>query len=97
MFTLSVSPCPPPPCPLSVSLQCPHAPLSPLQVREICLLFTRGVDYKWQAMALLALQEVGGLMGLFLGGEGGRICFGGSHGLGLGVSEGYLGWSWGAL
>ncbi|XP_015734075.1 histone H3-like centromeric protein A [Coturnix japonica] len=26
-------------------------------VREICLLFTRGVDYKWQAMALLALQE----------------------------------------
>ncbi|KAM9168461.1 histone H3-like centromeric protein A [Mergus octosetaceus] len=26
-------------------------------VREICLLFTRGVDYRWQAMALLALQE----------------------------------------
>ncbi|XP_050572001.1 histone H3-like centromeric protein A [Cygnus atratus] len=26
-------------------------------VREICLLFTRGVDYHWQAMALLALQE----------------------------------------
>ncbi|NXJ05014.1 CENPA protein, partial [Odontophorus gujanensis] len=26
-------------------------------VREICLLFTRGVDYQWQAMALLALQE----------------------------------------
>nr|AFH75312.1 CenpA [Lyrurus tetrix] len=36
---------------------CPHVPLSPPQVREICLLFTRGVDYKWQAMALLALQE----------------------------------------
>lgn len=29
------------------------------QVREICLLFTRGVDYRWQRMALLALQEVG--------------------------------------
>ncbi|XP_066842959.1 histone H3-like centromeric protein A isoform X1 [Anser cygnoides] len=26
-------------------------------VREICLLFTRGVDYHWQAMALMALQE----------------------------------------
>ncbi|XP_068039084.1 histone H3-like centromeric protein A [Anomalospiza imberbis] len=26
-------------------------------VREICLLFTRGVDYRWQRMALLALQE----------------------------------------
>ncbi|NXE68858.1 CENPA protein, partial [Calcarius ornatus] len=26
-------------------------------VREICLLFTRGVDYRWQSMALLALQE----------------------------------------
>ncbi|XP_054033250.1 histone H3-like centromeric protein A [Dryobates pubescens] len=26
-------------------------------VREICLLFTRGVDYHWQRMALLALQE----------------------------------------
>ncbi|XP_072775922.1 uncharacterized protein [Taeniopygia guttata] len=27
-------------------------------VREICLLFTRGVDYRWQRMALLALQEL---------------------------------------
>ncbi|XP_030050730.1 histone H3-like centromeric protein A [Microcaecilia unicolor] len=26
-------------------------------VREICLSFTRGYDYKWQSMALLALQE----------------------------------------
>ncbi|XP_074932532.1 LOW QUALITY PROTEIN: histone H3-like centromeric protein A, partial [Phalacrocorax aristotelis] len=26
-------------------------------VREICLIFTRGVDYRWQRMALLALQE----------------------------------------
>ncbi|XP_054133665.1 histone H3-like centromeric protein A [Melozone crissalis] len=26
-------------------------------VRELCLLFTRGVDYHWQSMALLALQE----------------------------------------
>ncbi|XP_067169760.1 histone H3-like centromeric protein A [Apteryx mantelli] len=26
-------------------------------VREICLMFTRGVDYRWQATALLALQE----------------------------------------
>ncbi|CAN8201025.1 unnamed protein product [Coccothraustes coccothraustes] len=26
-------------------------------VREICLLFTRGVDYRWQRMALMALQE----------------------------------------
>ncbi|XP_050843586.1 histone H3-like centromeric protein A isoform X2 [Serinus canaria] len=26
-------------------------------VREICLLFTRGVDYRWQQMALMALQE----------------------------------------
>ncbi|XP_061475747.1 histone H3-like centromeric protein A isoform X2 [Rhineura floridana] len=27
-------------------------------VREICLDFTRGVDMQWQAMALMALQEV---------------------------------------
>ncbi|NXG72531.1 CENPA protein, partial [Baryphthengus martii] len=27
------------------------------QVREICLMFTRGVDYQWQRMALVALQE----------------------------------------
>ncbi|XP_042653345.1 histone H3-like centromeric protein A [Tyto alba] len=26
-------------------------------VREICLMFTRGVDYRWQRMALVALQE----------------------------------------
>ncbi|NXB12299.1 CENPA protein, partial [Cnemophilus loriae] len=26
-------------------------------VRELCLFFTRGVDYRWQSMALLALQE----------------------------------------
>ncbi|XP_063021430.1 histone H3-like centromeric protein A [Melospiza melodia melodia] len=39
---------------------CPHGdvPMSPLpRVRELCLLFTRGVDYRWQSMALLALQE----------------------------------------
>lgn len=51
---------------------CPHVPalrVTPLppvppgvpvpQVRELCLLFTRGVDYRWQRMALVALQEVG--------------------------------------
>ncbi|OPJ84800.1 histone H3-like centromeric protein A isoform X3 [Patagioenas fasciata] len=26
-------------------------------VREICLVFTRGVDYWWQRVALMALQE----------------------------------------
>ncbi|XP_071435846.1 histone H3-like centromeric protein A isoform X2 [Pithys albifrons albifrons] len=26
-------------------------------VRELCLFFTRGVDYRWQSMAILALQE----------------------------------------
>ncbi|XP_054142516.1 histone H3-like centromeric protein A [Melozone crissalis] len=26
-------------------------------VRELCLLFTRGVNYHWQSMALLALQD----------------------------------------
>ncbi|NXE71205.1 CENPA protein, partial [Calcarius ornatus] len=26
-------------------------------VRELCLLFTRRADYRWQSMALLALQE----------------------------------------
>ncbi|NXY15865.1 CENPA protein, partial [Atrichornis clamosus] len=26
-------------------------------VRELCLVFTGGVDYRWQRMALLALQE----------------------------------------
>ena len=28
------------------------------QAREICVQFTRGVDFNWQAQALLALQEV---------------------------------------
>ncbi|XP_053789706.1 histone H3-like centromeric protein A [Vidua chalybeata] len=28
-------------------------------VQELCLLFTCGVDYSWQRMALLALQEGG--------------------------------------
>ncbi|XP_012507931.1 PREDICTED: histone H3-like centromeric protein A isoform X1 [Propithecus coquereli] len=32
------------------------APFSRL-VREICAVFTRGVDFSWQAQALLALQE----------------------------------------
>ncbi|VCW69050.1 unnamed protein product, partial [Gulo gulo] len=29
----------------------------PSQAREICVKFTRGVDFSWQAQALLALQE----------------------------------------
>ena len=33
-------------------------PLAPSQAREICVQFTRGVDFNWQAQALLALQEV---------------------------------------
>ncbi|XP_066063241.1 histone H3-like centromeric protein A [Chamaea fasciata] len=33
-----------------------HIP-SLLQVQQLCLIFTRGVDYRWQRMALLALQE----------------------------------------
>uniref|UniRef100_A0A6I8PKL9 Core Histone H2A/H2B/H3 domain-containing protein n=1 Tax=Ornithorhynchus anatinus TaxID=9258 RepID=A0A6I8PKL9_ORNAN len=28
-------------------------------VREVCLSYTRGVDFRWQSQALLALQEVG--------------------------------------
>uniref|UniRef100_A0A8C3U7C7 Uncharacterized protein n=1 Tax=Catharus ustulatus TaxID=91951 RepID=A0A8C3U7C7_CATUS len=43
----------------AISPRCPHVPPSLPQVRELCLLFTRGVDYHWQHMALLALQEVG--------------------------------------
>ncbi|XP_075346703.1 histone H3-like centromeric protein A, partial [Mycteria americana] len=61
-----MSPCPG--CPHDVTPGCPHTqgappPVSPgchpgcPQVREICLLFTRGVDYRWQRMALVALQE----------------------------------------
>ncbi|EAX00671.1 centromere protein A, 17kDa, isoform CRA_b [Homo sapiens] len=30
---------------------------TPSQAREICVKFTRGVDFNWQAQALLALQE----------------------------------------
>ncbi|XP_074156223.1 histone H3-like centromeric protein A isoform X3 [Sminthopsis crassicaudata] len=29
-----------------------------LRVREICLRYTRGVDFYWQSQALLALQEL---------------------------------------
>lgn len=42
----------------------PHSPSSlfpistPSQAREVCIKFTRGVDFNWQAQALLALQEV---------------------------------------
>uniref|UniRef100_A0A674HIQ5 Core Histone H2A/H2B/H3 domain-containing protein n=1 Tax=Taeniopygia guttata TaxID=59729 RepID=A0A674HIQ5_TAEGU len=54
-----------PPCcpsvptlPVTPMLPCGPLPVPSLpQVREICLLFTRGVDYRWQRMALLALQE----------------------------------------
>ncbi|XP_062456859.1 histone H3-like centromeric protein A [Rhea pennata] len=42
--------------PLSSGMGPPH-PGGLSQVREICLMFTRGVDYHWQATALLALQE----------------------------------------
>lgn len=31
---------------------------TPPQAREICMKFTRGVDFNWQGQALLALQEV---------------------------------------
>lgn len=67
----------------------PCAPLPVLslpQVREICLLFTRGVDYRWQRMALLALQEVGvegprcGGGGVTEGLEGSYGCCGGVQG-----------------
>ncbi|KAF1597852.1 UNVERIFIED_CONTAM: histone H3-like centromeric protein A, partial [Eudyptes pachyrhynchus] len=60
-------PVPPPPgvspsrCPHhgvpTAASPCPPHPGCPPQVREICLLFTRGVDYRWQRMALVALQE----------------------------------------
>uniref|UniRef100_A0A8C3MKP3 Core Histone H2A/H2B/H3 domain-containing protein n=1 Tax=Geospiza parvula TaxID=87175 RepID=A0A8C3MKP3_GEOPR len=58
------APISPPCCPNGPALPVtPLPPCAPLpvpslpQVREICLLFTRGVDYRWQSMALLALQE----------------------------------------
>uniref|UniRef100_A0A8U8BHI6 Core Histone H2A/H2B/H3 domain-containing protein n=1 Tax=Geospiza parvula TaxID=87175 RepID=A0A8U8BHI6_GEOPR len=58
------APVSPPCCPdvpaLPVTPLPPCAPLpvpSLPQVREICLLFARGVNYRWQSMALLALQE----------------------------------------
>lgn len=46
---------------LSVTLYPPCSlpfPILPPQVIEICAKFTRGVDFNWQAQALLALQEV---------------------------------------
>uniref|UniRef100_A0A663FDD9 Core Histone H2A/H2B/H3 domain-containing protein n=1 Tax=Aquila chrysaetos chrysaetos TaxID=223781 RepID=A0A663FDD9_AQUCH len=59
-----LSPVPLPPwwhCPhVSRATDVPTLALSPgwcPRVREICLLFTRGVDYRWQRMALVALQE----------------------------------------
>uniref|UniRef100_A0A4W2HTX7 Histone H3-like centromeric protein A n=1 Tax=Bos indicus x Bos taurus TaxID=30522 RepID=A0A4W2HTX7_BOBOX len=40
------------------SLLFPLLPIPALsQAREICVQFTRGVDFNWQAQALLALQE----------------------------------------
>ncbi|KAM9069788.1 histone H3-like centromeric protein A isoform X3 [Sarcophilus harrisii] len=41
----------------STNLLIRKAPFGRL-VREICLRYTRGVDFYWQAQALLALQEV---------------------------------------
>uniref|UniRef100_A0A8C0MBR0 Core Histone H2A/H2B/H3 domain-containing protein n=2 Tax=Canis lupus TaxID=9612 RepID=A0A8C0MBR0_CANLF len=42
----------------SSPLHSPWLPIpTPSQVREICVKFTRGVDFSWQAQALLALQE----------------------------------------
>ncbi|KAL9848661.1 histone H3-like centromeric protein A isoform 2-T2 [Geothlypis trichas] len=35
----------------------PHRPRRAHAVWEICLLLTRGVDYHWQSMTLLVLQE----------------------------------------
>lgn len=43
-----------PPHSLSLLLPIPI----PSQAREICVRFTHGVDFSWQAQALLALQEV---------------------------------------
>ncbi|XP_043839451.1 LOW QUALITY PROTEIN: histone H3-like centromeric protein A [Dromiciops gliroides] len=40
----------------STNLLISKAPFGRL-VREICLRYTRGVDYYWQTLALLALQE----------------------------------------
>ncbi|XP_072490052.1 histone H3-like centromeric protein A isoform X2 [Notamacropus eugenii] len=42
----------------STNLLIRRAPFGRL-VREICLRYTRGVDFYWQSQALLALQEVG--------------------------------------
>ena len=48
-------------CLLWVSFSSLLFPLLPIpalsQAREICVQFTRGVDFNWQAQALLALQE----------------------------------------
>ncbi|XP_043842388.1 histone H3-like centromeric protein A isoform X2 [Dromiciops gliroides] len=44
----------------STNLLIRKAPFGRL-VREICLRYTRGVDYYWQTQALLALQEVVGV------------------------------------
>uniref|UniRef100_A0A8C2VEC8 Centromere protein A n=1 Tax=Chinchilla lanigera TaxID=34839 RepID=A0A8C2VEC8_CHILA len=41
----------------STDLLLRKAPFSRV-VREICAKFTRGVDFSWQAQALLALQEM---------------------------------------
>ncbi|XP_074156224.1 histone H3-like centromeric protein A isoform X4 [Sminthopsis crassicaudata] len=41
----------------STSLLIRKAPFGRL-VREICLRYTRGVDFYWQSQALLALQEL---------------------------------------
>ncbi|XP_027487410.1 histone H3-like centromeric protein A, partial [Corapipo altera] len=46
----------PPKPPLGTCLLLRPGPFSRL-VRELCLLFTRGVDYRWQRLALMALQE----------------------------------------
>lgn len=46
-----------PTLPFSLTSPPPTIP-TPSQAREICVKFTRGVDFYWQAQALLALQEV---------------------------------------
>lgn len=61
----------------------PLLPISiPSQAREICVKFTRGVDFNWQAQALLALQEVRrGPRYSWVRGEYGRKVFWDSAGL----------------